>query len=128
MSYKWIEFLQLSEGLHSNPSSPGPEDAALRAAASRAYYAAYHLAVNFALQEGFEPTYGARDHERIRTHFRNSGTPNQIRRHISLELDRLYNHRRKADYKELPGRQTKHLASQAISMAKSILNDLASCS
>ena len=126
MSYNWAEFLQLAEALQSDPSSPGPSEAALRSAASRAYYAAFHCAVNFARKEGFEPDYSGRDHGKIQSHFRTYGTPNQIRKKISLELNRLYNHRRKADYIETLRRQPNSLASQAIGMAKSVFRNLSS--
>jgi uncharacterized protein (UPF0332 family) len=41
MSFDWADYLRLAESLVSNPNAPGPEEAALRAAISRAYYAAF---------------------------------------------------------------------------------------
>ena len=48
MSFDWADYLKLAEALTRDPSSPGPEEASLRTAISRAYYAAYRSASNLA--------------------------------------------------------------------------------
>jgi uncharacterized protein (UPF0332 family) len=126
MSFDWAEFLTLAEALQSAPDSPGPQVAALRTAASRAYYAAFHCAVDLALGEGFELTHRGEDHKRIQDYFRNYKPPSPLRRKISLELNRLYNHRREADYDNNLKRQPGSLAAQAIGMARDVLNKLGS--
>lgn len=70
MSFSWEDYLQLAEGLYADPTSPGPEEAALRTAISRAYYAAYQCAFEFAREETFNPTGRAEDHNRVREYFR----------------------------------------------------------
>ena len=97
MSFDWLAFLSFAKALYSDPNSPGPSEAALRSAASRAYYSAFHSALNMAKSEGFAPTYSGQDHSNIQAHFRNYNSLNQIHRKIALELGRLYDLRRQAD-------------------------------
>lgn len=55
MSFDWIDYLSFATELLSDPDTPGPPEAALRSAASRAYYAAFHAALTFAQAEGYVP-------------------------------------------------------------------------
>lgn len=126
MSYDWIEFLQLAESMESSPDSPGPREAALRSAASRAYYAAFHRALEYAIKEGFSPAYTGDDHKRVQAHFRRSSPPSKARRRIALELDRLLAERHKADYRNDIGKRPESLASHAIGMARRIIQNLRS--
>ena len=48
MSFDWADYLKLAEALTQSLTVPGPEEAALRAAMSRAYYAAFCSARNLA--------------------------------------------------------------------------------
>jgi hypothetical protein len=52
MSFNWSDFLTLADALPRNPSSAGPEEASLRSAISRAYYAAFCGARDFARDKG----------------------------------------------------------------------------
>ena len=124
MNFDWTGFLLLAEALQSSPDAPGPPEAAFRSAASRAYYAAFHCALNRACKEGYTPYYSGSDHEKVQAHFRDYRPSDQIRRKVALELDRLYDHRRKADYSDVLDRQPSSLACQAIGMAKSVLKNL----
>jgi uncharacterized protein (UPF0332 family) len=124
MSFDWAEFLTLAEALQSAPESPGPRVAALRTAASRAYYAAFHYAVDLALGEGFQPTFRGDDHKGIQKHFRDYKPTDPLRRKISIDLNKLWNHRREADYDSNLTRQPNSLADQAIGMARSVLDKL----
>jgi uncharacterized protein (UPF0332 family) len=126
MSYDWAEFLQLAESLESAPDSPGPREAALRSAASRAYYAAFHHALEQATREGFSPAYAGDDHKRVQAHFRRYSPPSKIRRKIAQELDRLLAERHKADYRNEIGKRPESLASHAIGMARRIIQNLKS--
>lgn len=125
MSFNWTEFLTLAEALQSDPDSPGPPEAALRSAASRAYYAAFHCALDFATREGFTPTYTGEDHSRIQDHFRRRKPPGEARRKIAQELNRAYDHRRKADYRDTLGTTSAEtLAHFAIGSARNVLANL----
>jgi uncharacterized protein (UPF0332 family) len=125
MSFDWTGFLTLAEALHSDPNLPGPPEAALRSAASRAYYAAFHCAVDFGCNEGFMPKHSGEDHHKIRSHFRRFQPSNPIRGKIAIELGRLYDLRRKADYSNTIGPRPISLAANAIGMAKSVIEKLA---
>lgn len=127
MSFDWTEFLTLAEALKSAPDSPGPPEAALRSSVSRAYYAAFHYAMNVAREEGFTPSGSGDDHKNVPRHFRRHKT-NGTRRKIALELDRLRDNRRKADYEDTLSSRAEYLAHLTISMAKNVLNNLNSLS
>lgn len=130
MSYEWGEFLTLAEALESNPELPGPREAALRSATSRAYYAAFHGAQELACRDGFDPGVAAGgSHQALQSYFR--GWPRsehqQIAKKLALELNRLHGHRIRADYEPSLGRtRPESLAAQALSMARTIL-DYLSC-
>ena len=126
MSYDWADFLKLAASLESAPDSPGPREAALRSAASRAYYAAFHHALDHAIKEGFSPAYTGDDHKRVQAHFRRYSPPSKARRKIAQELDRLLAERHKADYRNVIGKRPASLASHALGMATRIIDNLKS--
>lgn len=121
MSFNWRDFLEFAESLNANPNTPGPSEAALRSATSRAYYAAFHHAMEFAQNEGYQRLFNAKDHWDIRTHFREFDSPNQIRRSISVQLGRLYVQRTQADYDVELRSQPTSLATNAIGIANQIM-------
>ena len=123
MSFDWNDFLRFAEKLSSDPDAPGPPEAAFRSAASRAYYAAFHSAMSFAIPEGFSPTYRGDDHFAIRAHFRNFEST-EPRRKVSVELGRLYELRREADYFDTLRTQPANITSYALGMAKRIISTL----
>jgi uncharacterized protein (UPF0332 family) len=126
MMFDWGDFLQLARSLGTDPGTPGPEEAALRSSASRAYYAAFGLALRRAKSEGFMPTYSGLDHAEVRRHFRNPGPNDKVRRHISAELERLLDLRQKSDYEDNLRTPAPSLAQRAILMAESIISDVTS--
>ena len=123
MSFDWTDFLTLADALVRDPNSPGPEEASLRSAISRAYYAAFCVARNFGRDKGeFTPTQTGRDHWLVMNHFRSS--PNRNRRKIGLDLGRLYDNRTNADYDDiLSGRQVA-LAQSSVAIAQNVLSAL----
>lgn len=125
MSFNWADFLTFAQRLHAEPDKPGPDEAALRSATSRAYYAAFRTALNVAQGEGFQPSYSGSDHWDVRKHFRDHNH-NKIRGKISTELGRLYDNRRKADYEDTLRQSADILVQLTIGMAKSVLNNLES--
>lgn len=123
MSFNWREYLTLSEGLKARPDLLGTRETSFRSAASRAYYAAYQCAREYACTEGFEPHYGDSSHKELQKHFCNHIPPHQTYKKISVQLDRLRDIRVKADYlSKLDSPES--LASSAIGMAKIILRCL----
>ncbi len=128
MIFDWADYLKLAKALQVNPETPGPREASLRAAASRAYYAAFQCAIRFAEHEGFQPKYTGEDHWSIRRHFQHY-QPNQsaTRGKIFTELGRMYDNRRMADYQdELKRTSAAALADLTIKLARSILAKLSS--
>ena len=124
MCFDWTDFLTFAEGLQLTPDTPGPLEAALRSAASRAYYSAFHHALDFACKEGFEPSFQASDHKQVQKHFRNCKPPDRIRQKIARELERLWDQRRQADYDAVLHKEPASLADHAIGMARSVLRNL----
>lgn len=126
MSFDWNDYLKLAESLQSHPDKPGPKEASLRSATSRAYYAAFKSAVNFARKEGFEPRYTGEDHWSIKRHFQYyHADHSDIRSKIAVELGRMYDNRRMADYfNELKRTSPIVLSELTIKMAQSVLAKL----
>jgi uncharacterized protein (UPF0332 family) len=123
MSFNWVDFLTLADALVRDPNSPGPEEASLRSAISRAYYAAFHVARNFGRDRGeFIPTGTGQDHWLVMNHFRSS--PDRIRRKIGLDLDRLYDNRASADYDDVLAGRPIALAQSSVAVARNVLNAL----
>jgi hypothetical protein len=99
MAFDWREYLDLARFL-TQPGTGFTEEAALRCAMSRAYYAAFCHARNYARdRHGFAPSYDPSDHKLVRDHFRGQGmngiarTLNQLRqwRNLCDYTDTLYN-------------------------------------
>jgi uncharacterized protein (UPF0332 family) len=126
MSFDWIEFLTFAERIQCDPDHPGPPEAALRTAASRAYYAAYHCALTLATQEGYATRSIAGDHKGVQAHFRQcgQGPGGGVRKKISKELGRLLNHRHWADYDDVISKKPESLAEHAVGMAQRIIANL----
>jgi len=125
MSFDWAEFLTLAEALLRDPNSPGPEEASLRSAISRAYYAAYCSARNLARDGGeITLTHTGRDHWLVQKHFQDS--PNPVRRKIGADLDRLRDYRRQADYKDSLDDSAGSQAGFSVRVARNVLKTLSS--
>jgi len=125
MSFDWADFLTLAEALLRDPNSPGPEEASLRSAISRAYYAVFCSARNFASDRGnFVPQGTAKDHNRLRAHFQK--TRDRTRWKIATELGRLRDNRNRADYDDVLIRRPISLAQSSVTVARNVLNTLKS--
>ncbi len=69
MAFDWREYLDLARSL-TQPGTGFTQEAALRCAMSRAYYAAFCHARNYARDHhGFMPAYDPSDHKLVRDHF-----------------------------------------------------------
>ena len=123
MSFNWTDFLTLADALVRDPNSPGPEEASLRSAISRAYYAAFHVARNFGRDRGeFTPTETGRDHWLVKHHFMSSSV--RTRQKIGLDLDRLYDYRTSADYDDVLAGRPISLAQSSVAVARNVLNTI----
>lgn len=125
MSFDWADYLKLAEALMRDPISPGPEEASLRTAISRAYYAAFRSASNLAAGRGeIIPAGLASDHGLVINHFQNATDP--ARQKIGAHLSRLRGNRNKADYNDVfPGRLADTARSSVI-LARNVLAALSS--
>lgn len=94
MPFDWREYLELARELIGRAGSGYSEEAAKRSAVSRAYYAAFCWARNYAEANwGFRRTGGAEDHKRLREHLRR-----QSRMQLASNLNRLREWRNTCDY------------------------------
>jgi uncharacterized protein (UPF0332 family) len=126
VSFNWTDYLTLAENLVRDPSSPGPKEASLRAAISRAYYGAFCSARSFAETKDNPPLSRkgkASDHRLIIDHF--AKFPDPDRKKISVNLDRLRSDRNKADYDDHL-HQSNSLATISIQRAQEIIKSLQS--
>jgi hypothetical protein len=93
MSFHWAEYLELARFLERQADGVSRE-AALRCAVSRAYYAAFCHARNYARDRlSFRPRGDGSDHGRVREHLRNT----RFRR-VCLKLNDLQQWRSRCDY------------------------------
>ncbi len=122
MSFNWADYLSLAEALFKTPNTPGPDEASFRSAISRAYYAAFCNARNFARdREGLNLPQTAKDYQLVIAHFQGSQDP--TRRKIARNLRRLRDHRNKADYEDSLTRPNA-LTQSALTLARNLLNSL----
>lgn len=123
MSFDWADYLKLAEALTRDPISPGPEEASLRTAISRAYYAAFRSASNLAASRGeIIPTGSPGDHGLVINHFQQATDP--ARQKIGASLSRLRSNRNRADYDDVfPGRLAETARSSVV-LARNILTAL----
>ena len=96
MEFEWREFLALANFLKGHQGEGYSVEASHRTAISRAYYAAFCSARNYAQSRlSFEPQGDAGDHGRLKAHFK------QLRGRwfeVASKLDRLRLWRNMCDY------------------------------
>jgi uncharacterized protein (UPF0332 family) len=118
MPFDWREFLALARDLGRCSSSSYSTEAASRTSVSRAYYAAFCHARNYAESKlGFQRTQRARDHRLLRDHLRNRGAPWE---EISEYLEDLQKWRGQCDYDD-DIQNLDVLVSSAIDTAEKII-------
>jgi uncharacterized protein (UPF0332 family) len=97
MSFDWHEYLDLARELQRSKQMSCADEARLRSAVSRAYYAAYHAARNRLEREGHKSISSLPDcHRYVWKQFKLS--IDQQRREIGTKGQRLKQERRNADY------------------------------
>lgn len=123
MSFNWVDYLTLAKELKASAGESGTSEACYRSAASRAYYAAFHLVFHYACNNGYSPSYDGYDHIAI-IKFLRQNSSSKDKRKIALELERLKDSRRRADYDDEISQSLDIFAEIAIGYAKGILNKL----
>ena len=118
MPFAWKEYLALARYLQYHVNSSFVQEAALRCAVSRAYYAAFCHSRNYARDhQGFIPKNRADDHSRLRAHFQRCDIT------IAQALHRLREWRNYCDYDDTVD-DLSRLLSEAIAEAQKIFNRL----
>jgi uncharacterized protein (UPF0332 family) len=123
MSFNWLDYLTLSKKLQSDPAVFGLQEASLRSAISRAYYAAFQYAMILAVKKGYLPKHNGTDHITLPDFFKNYKPEPIIGPKISQDLDRLRVQRGHSDY-EVSVPNINKFAQLAISWADSIIVDV----
>lgn len=98
MIFDWSEYLTLANDLAGARTNPSTDEAKLRAAISRAYYANYCIARNHLRDKEGHTIPWADAHKYVIDQFRNSS--DKARKDLGKDLDRLKNYRLSADYKD----------------------------
>lgn len=94
MPFDWREYLALAQYLQSQGNGTFSQEAAHRCAVSRAYYAAFCHARNYARDhQGFNLTRDPNEHERVRSHFQQRGNTA-----VATDLALLRQWRNQCDY------------------------------
>ena len=96
MAFDWAEYLKIARFLQEQSGNSLSEEAAFRCAVSRAYYAAFCHARNYARdRHGLTPRYTADDHSLVRRHFQSRKAAG-----IAIKLDNLRQWRNSCDYND----------------------------
>lgn len=94
MTFDWKEFLKVAKFLRNYKEGDITEEAVLRCAVSRAYYAVFCYTRNFARDNlGFIPTHEAKDHTLLRRFLRSKN-----KTAVASFLDDLRKWRNNCDY------------------------------
>ena len=123
MPFNWGEYLNVSRHLENQSRQPNQSldfvEACQRAAVSRAYYAAFCTARNYAqAQMGYTPTKTGDDHKNVRELFRQH--PYLYMRKVFTNLKRLSRLRKECDYDDTVDNLSKKL-QEAVKLAEDIL-------
>lgn len=121
MPFDWAEYLAIARSLTRDGAESETRfgtEAAARCATSRAYYAAFCSARNYARdQRGFQPNGDGRDHALLRRHFRDTN-----RRQLAETLSRLQQMRERCDYDDSDLENGSQMARDAIRQAQNVLS------
>jgi uncharacterized protein (UPF0332 family) len=99
MIFDWYQYLVLAEYLYDNRENFPDREACLRAAISKAYYAAFCLARNYARDiDRLVLDESAQDHGSVKKHYIRAPDPKN--RQVGSLLDRLRDSRNQADYSD----------------------------
>jgi hypothetical protein len=122
MSFDWTEYLELAEFLLSQAGSGCTQEASCRGSASKAYYAAFNYARQYASTYlGFVPRTQvedrSQDHGRLRAHF-----IKRRRRRVADTLHTLRDLRNQCDYvDDLSGINLPQAAADALNAARYVI-------
>jgi uncharacterized protein (UPF0332 family) len=99
MTFDWYQYLVLAEYLYDNRDTFPDREACLRTAISKAYYAAFCSARNYARDlDRLVLDESAQDHGSVKKHYIRAPDPKN--RQVGNSLDRLRDSRNQADYSD----------------------------
>lgn len=118
-AFSWEDYISLARNILAVTS---PSEAAKRSAVSRSYYGAFILARNLAITKGWViPVPSDNIHHTVIDYF--TSQPTDPMKQIGHTLDRLRNHRNKADYDDVFEKLNEH-SSASVKRAEHIKNML----
>ncbi len=122
MPFIWSEYLKLAQYLKEHPDVSNNPEAAYRCAISRAYYATYHFAYEYALRfPEFKPQKGT-EHEYLVTHFKYTlGNSNRRWKEVGDRLGKLKRWRHLCDYKSDDLGEIDRTVSTALDFARFVI-------
>lgn len=118
MSFDWSEYLKVARELAGQPTAPPTEEAKLRSAISRAYYAAFIKARNFLQDKDGATIPFQNSHQYVINQFRISTVG--IRQKIGNRLLRLRIARNQADYNNIVPRLAEDTL-EALTLARRVI-------
>jgi uncharacterized protein (UPF0332 family) len=129
MPFNWKHFLTVADYLRTNSDNISQIDreAAFRTAISRAYYAAYNTAKDYAENNlGGVMIFGPESHDNLINTFKYFKNDNQSYGSIALNLGRMKVHRVDADYKQRfkNNQKSSYVAHLAVNFSDNIINEL----
>ena len=123
MTFDWSQYLKLAQELAGQGVTAAAQEARLRSAISRAYYAAFCLARDHLRHKEKHPVpTNGRAHAYVRNQFRNSS--DRARKKLGHNLGRLHKDRKRADYDDSVPDLEKTTTSDII-LAQRVLHALA---
>jgi uncharacterized protein (UPF0332 family) len=123
MSFDWSEYLDLAQELAGRATGPSSQEAKLRSAISRAYYAAFCKARNHLRDNEGLPIPKVDVHRYVRDQFKNS--PDKARKEVGENLNRMRKDRNKADYDDRITRLA-DVTTKAVRLADQVIHRLRS--
>lgn len=101
MSFDWHDYWELAEHCRLQANTTSFAEAFLRSSISRAYYSIFCSARNLTRTRGIMFPEG-NEHKQVRLYFQEETDP--IEQQLGSDLNKLRNHRNKADYEDaFPG-------------------------
>ena len=123
MSFDWPDYLTLAQALSGNERATPTEEARLRAALSRAYYAVYGPAKLVAkARDEYVPQRFETWHQSLIRHFKASS--DRTRKSIGANLERMQKNRERADYERNFNGDLAFEASLMLKMGAAVLEML----
>lgn len=129
MTFNWEHFLTVADYLRNNCNNIAQIDreAAFRTAISRAYYAAYNTARDYAENNlGGIMVFGSGSHDNLINTFKHFKDDNQSYASIALNLGRMKVHRVDADYKQRfkNNQKSSYVAYLAVNFSDNVIKEL----